>query len=121
MDWLRDLFETNQLIVLSIHGQVFFVMGLAIALQQRKRSRLALAQALPWLAAFGVADAFVEWGYLFIPVQSGFLPGTLIEGLLWLQLALRGIAFALLLQFGAELLLVTRPVRQPMPSAPRVP
>jgi signal transduction histidine kinase len=121
MDWLRDLFETNQLVVLSIHGQVFFVMGLAIALQRRKRSQLALAQALPWLAAFGVADAFVEWGYLFIPVQSGFLPGTLIEGLLWLQLALRGIAFALLLQFGAELLLVTRPARAATLRVSRVP
>jgi signal transduction histidine kinase len=106
--WLADLFETNRIIVLSVYGQVFFVMGLAIALQSRKRSRLALARALPWLAAFGILHAFVEWGYLFVPIQSGFLPSGLIEGLLWAQLAMKAVSFGLLLQFGAELLLSTR-------------
>jgi hypothetical protein len=47
MEWLAQLFETNQIIVLSVYGQVFFVMGLAIALQSRKRSELALARSLP--------------------------------------------------------------------------
>lgn len=106
--WLADLFETNRIIVLSVYGQVFFVMGLAIALQSRKRSRLALARALPWLAAFGILHAFVEWGYLFVPIQSGFLPAGLIEALLWFQLAMKAVSFGLLLQFGAELLLSTR-------------
>lgn len=119
MDWLGELFETNQIIVLSIYGQVFFVMGLAIALQSRKRSELALARSLPWLAAFGIAYAFVEWGYLFVPIQSGFLPGALIQALLWFQIALRGVAFALLLQFGADLLLTTRdPGRGPPAMSP---
>lgn len=114
MEWLAELFETNQIIVLSVYGQVFFVMGLAIALQSRKRSELALARSLPWLAAFGIAYAFVEWGYLFVPIQSDFLPAAVIQALLWFQIALRGFAFALLLQFGADLLLTTRdPSRGP--------
>ncbi len=117
MEWLAELFATNQIIVLSVYGQVFFVMGLAIALQSRKRSELALARSLPWLAAFGIAYAFVEWGFLFVPIQSGFLPGALIQALLWFQVALRGLAFALLLQFGAELLLTTR---DPARGAPRL-
>ena len=117
MEWLAELFATNQIIVLSVYGQVFFVMGLAIALQSRKRSELALARSLPWLAAFGIAYAFVEWGFLFVPIQSGFLPGALIQALLWFQVALRGVAFALLLQFGAELLLTTR---DPARAAPRL-
>ncbi len=108
MEWLADLFETNRIIVLSVYGQVFFIMGLAIALQSRKRSELALARALPWLAAFGIVHGFVEWGYLFIPIQSGFLPAPLIHGLLYGQLVLKGLSFALLLQFGAELLLSAR-------------
>ena len=33
MEWLADLFETNRIIVLSVYGQVFFVLGLAVALQ----------------------------------------------------------------------------------------
>jgi signal transduction histidine kinase len=107
VEWLTDLFETNRIIVLSVYGQVFFVTGLAIALQSRKRSELAIARTLPWLAAFGIVHGFVEWGYLFIPIQSGFLPTPLIHLLLIAQLALKGISYALLLQFGAELLLST--------------
>jgi signal transduction histidine kinase len=108
VEWLIDLFETNRIIVLSIYGQVFFVLGLAIALQSRKRSALPLARTLPWLAAFGIVHALAEWGYLFVPVQSGFLPPGLIQVLLVAQLALKAASFALLMQFGAELLLTYR-------------
>lgn len=109
MEWLRELFETNQIIVLSIYGQVFFVMGLAIALQSRQRSQLPLARPLGWLAGFGILHGLMEWGYLFIPIQAGFLPQPVIHGLLLLQLAMKPISFALLFQFGVELLLSTRP------------
>lgn len=105
VDWLAGLFETNRIIVLTVYGQVFFVMGLGIALQSRRRSSLALARPLPWLAAFAFVHGFVEWGYLFIPLQSGYLPSWLIDALLVAQLALKAASFALLLQFGAELLL----------------
>jgi signal transduction histidine kinase len=101
---LAELFETNRVIVLSVYGQVFFVLGLAIALQSLKRSALALAGPLPWLAGFGIVHGFHEWGYLFIPIQSGYLPLPVTEGLLVLQLLIKGISFALLLQFGVELL-----------------
>lgn len=103
--WLRELFQTNQIIVLTVYGEVFFVMGLAIALQSRRRSALALAGPLPWLAAFAFVHGFVEWGYLFIPLQSSYLPGPVVETLLVAQLILKAASFALLLQFGAELLL----------------
>ncbi|MDQ3346097.1 MAG: histidine kinase, partial [Chloroflexota bacterium] len=108
MGWLAELFETNRIIVLSIYGQVFFVMGLAIALQSRQRSELPLARPLGWLAAFGIVHGLMEWGYLFIPIQAGFLPQPLIEALLILQLLLKPISFALLFQFGVELILSTR-------------
>ncbi len=108
MEWLAELFETNRIIVLSVYGQVFFVLGLAIALQSRQRSQLPLARPLGWLAAFGIVHGFMEWGYLFIPIQAGFLPQPLIEGLLVLQLLLKPLSFALLFQFGVELLLSAR-------------
>ena len=116
VEWLADLFATNRIIVLSVYGQVFFITGLAIALQSRKRSELALARTLPWLAAFGIVHGFVEWGYLFIPIQSGFLPPPIIHLLLIAQLVLKGISFALLLQFGAELLLSTSERTEAPPS-----
>ena len=108
MDWLAELFETNRIIVLSIYGQVFFLMGLAVALQARHRSQLPFARPLVWLAGFGLVHGLMEWGYLFIPIQSGFLPLPIVEGLLILQLLLKPISFALLFQFGVELLLSTR-------------
>ena len=118
MGWLAELFETNRIIVLSIYGQVFFVMGLAVALQSRHRSELPLARALPWLAGFGIIHGLMEWGYLFVPIQAGWLNPTIIEGLLLLQLVMKPISFALLLQFGIELLVnapgrpgVARPLR----------
>ena len=114
MDWLAQLFETNRIIVLSIYGQVFFVMGLAVALQGRQRSQLPLATALAWLAAFGIVHGLMEWGYLFIPIQAGFLPQPIIEGLLVLQLLMKPLSFALLFQFGVELILSGHR-RGPMP------
>jgi signal transduction histidine kinase len=100
---LAELFETNRIIVLTVYGQVFFVLGLAIALQSLKRSALPLARPLPWLAAFGIVHGFHEWGYLFIPIQSSYLPLPVTEGLLVLQLLMKAVSFALLLQFGVEL------------------
>jgi signal transduction histidine kinase len=109
---LAEIFATNRVIVLTVYGQVFFVLGLAIALQSLKRSALALARPLPWLAGFGIVHGFHEWGYLFIPIQSGYLPLPVTEGLLVVQLLIKGISFALLLQFGVELLagVTRRPV-----------
>lgn len=108
MAWLAELFETNRIIVLSVYGQVFFVMGLAVALQSRQRSQLPLARPLAWLAGFGLLHGLMEWGYLFIPIQAGFLPQPIIEGLLVLQLLMKPLSFALLFQFGVELTLSTR-------------
>ena len=113
MGWLAELFETNRIIVLSVYGQVFFVMGLAVALQSRQRSQLPLARPLGWLAAFGIVHGLMEWGYLFVPIQAGFLPQPIIEGLLLLQLLLKPLGFAFLFQFGVELILSSRGARAP--------
>ena len=115
MDWLADLFETNRIIVLSVYGQVFFVMGLAIALQSRRRSRLPLARPLGWLAAFGLLHGLMIWGYLFVPIQAGWLAAPLIETLLVVQLLMKPISFAFLFQFGVELWLATRDESRPIP------
>ena len=113
MGWLAELFETNRIIVLSVYGQVFFVMGLAIAFQSRQRSELPLARSLAWLAGFGIVHGLMNWGYLFIPIQAGFLPEPAIEGLLVVQLLMKPIGFALLFQFGVELLIGARSAGQP--------
>lgn len=72
MGWLAELFETNRIIVLSVYGQVFFVMGLAVALQSRQRSKLPLARPLGWLAGFGIVHGLMEWATCSSPSRPAF-------------------------------------------------
>ncbi|CAG0937672.1 Sensor histidine kinase LiaS [Thermoflexales bacterium] len=101
---LHDWLLLNRPLIFFVYGQVFFVMGIAIVLQSRRYSRLALARSLPWLAAFGVTHAFNEWADLFIPIQSPSSPEPIIQLLRAAQLILLAVSFACLMQFGVELL-----------------
>lgn len=100
----RDLLAANRPLVLFVYGLVFFVMGLAIVLQSRRYSWLELARSLPWLAAFGFLHAANEWGDLFIPYQTAYLPESAIHLLRALQLLMLAGSFACLMQFGVDLL-----------------
>ena len=101
---LREWFLANRSLILFTYGQVFFILGLAIILQSRKRSRLSLARNLPWLAGFGILHGFNEWGDLFIPIQQQFLSPPILDLLESFQLILLAVSFACLFQFGIELL-----------------
>jgi signal transduction histidine kinase len=104
MDSVRTIFALNREIILFVYGLVFFVLGLAIALQTRRSSRLDLARSLRWLAAFGFSHGFYEWGDLFIPVQAQYLDPAVIGLLHAVHLLLLAVSFACLLQFGLSLL-----------------
>lgn len=101
---LRQFFNLNKIIVLFIYGLVFFVLGLAIALQSRRYSRLDLARSLGWLAAFGLTHGLHEWGDIFIPIQATYLAEPLVRLLQVLQVVLLAVSFAGLLQFGVSAL-----------------
>ncbi len=58
---LRDWLVVNRPLIFFVYRQVFFVMGIAIALQSRRYSRLDLARSLPWLAALGMSSATTRW------------------------------------------------------------
>ncbi len=104
VDALRQWFEINRPVVLFVCGQVFFVMGMAILLQTRRYSRLALARSMPWLAAFGILHGFYQWGSLFIPLHRAHAAASLIAVLEALQLLLLAASFAALFQFGVQLM-----------------
>ena len=97
---LRTFFTANEIILYSVYGQVFFVLGLAIALQSRRYSRLALARSLPWLSAFGLLHGLHEWGFVFIPIQATYLSEPFIRFLQAGQVVLLSLSFAALFQFG---------------------
>lgn len=113
MEWLRQLFAANQIVVYALYGQVFFTMGVALGVQSMKHTQLALGKHLRWLAAFGLSHGLVEWGYVFIPIQAATLPPGVVELLNWLQLALLVASFACLLQFGLRTALVRGNWRRP--------
>ena len=104
MDLIHAFFELNRSIIIFAYGLAFFVLGLAIALQSRRFSRLHLARSLPWLAAFGLAHGFYEWGDLFIPIQAAYLSGPIVSVLHNFHLLLLATSFACLFEFGAALL-----------------
>ncbi len=106
MFW-KEIFDLNHIVILSIYGQVFFVLGLAIFLQSRRHSRLKLARDLRWLALFGILHGLHEWGLVFIPIQTEYLPPVIIAVLLMAQVFLLAASFASLLIFGY--VLVDRP------------
>ncbi|MEW5985529.1 MAG: histidine kinase [Chloroflexota bacterium] len=104
LTFVRTFFELNRDIIFFVYGLVFFVLGLAIALQSRRYSRLDLARSLPWLAGFGFVHGFHEWGDLFVPIQAAYLGPPLIQGLHVLHLLLLGVSFACLMEFGVSLM-----------------
>ena len=104
MNFIQNLFTINHEIIYFVYGLVFFVLGLAIALQSRHSSRLDLARNLTWLAAFGFLHGFNEWGDLFIPIQAAYLSPEIIVILNYLHLLLLAVSFACLFEFGAALL-----------------
>jgi signal transduction histidine kinase len=101
MDSLRDFFSINRPIVLFVYGLTFFIMGFAIFLQSRRRSRLRLARDLYWLAAFGILHGIREWGDIFIPIQETYTSPVFIELLQTIQILLLVLSFLALLMFGA--------------------
>jgi len=99
---IQLFFTYNHIILLFVYGQVFFVLGLAIALQSWRHSQLSLAQDLHWLAIFGLTHGLHEWGDVFIPLQTAYLPADVINLLMIAQLILLAISFVSLFQYGIE-------------------
>lgn len=101
---LRTIIELNRDLIFFVYGLSFFILGLAIALQSRQSSRLDLARAVTWLAAFGLAHGFHEWGDYFIPIQATYLSEGTVEVLHGVRLVLLAASYSFLLEFGARLL-----------------
>ncbi len=100
---MRRFLEENETIILFAQGLVFFSLGFAVWIQRRRATRLRLTQSLIWLAAFAFVEALAVWGYVFVPIQEGYLRSGLIDVLLIVRAVLQTAAFLFLLQFGLRL------------------
>jgi signal transduction histidine kinase len=105
MSSIRNFFDVNHELVLFMYGLVFFVLGLAIAVQSRRHSRLTLGQSLRWLSLFGLTHGLHEWGLVFIPIQATYLSHASVVLMQIVQLLLLGFSFVALFQFGTSMLL----------------
>jgi signal transduction histidine kinase len=101
---LQDFFAINRDLIIFLYGQVFFVLGLAIALQSRRYSRLDLARSLPWLAAFGIVHGIFEWGDILIPSQAELIGQSGQRLMAAFYLGLLALSFACLFAFGVSLM-----------------
>lgn len=108
MDPVRAFFEQNEPLIQFAYGLMFFVLGVAIALQSRYSSRLELARSLRWLAAFGLTHGLYVWGELFAPVQASYLYPSFMQGMHFLHLLALVGSYVCLFEFGMALL---RPLR----------
>ena len=115
---ITEVLEVNWVIIYFIYGQAFFVMGLVTGLQLRQSSRIELARALPWLAAFGISHGLVEWGYIFVPAQALYLDDAPVRLLMLSHMTLLAASFSFLLQFGVELLVPFHPGRRKLRVVP---
>ncbi len=82
------------------YGLSFFAMGLAVALESRRASLLALGHHLRWLGAFGLVHSLVEWSDMFQQVTSS---GDLYEVLAAAHSILLPFSALLLVRFGIGL------------------
>jgi signal transduction histidine kinase len=105
MDSLHDFISTNMVLVNFFYGQVFFVTGLAIALQQRGLSNFRLARYLWLLASFGILHGIAEWGNVFIPIQNAYLSDSWMHALRRAQEIGWGVSYAFLLQFALNMII----------------
>lgn len=104
MNPFAEFFLINRSLIYFGYGLVFFILGFAIILQTRQSSRLDFARSLRWLAAFGIAHAFHEWGDVFIPIQAEYLSREIIRILYILHLVLLAVSYVFLFEFGLALL-----------------
>ena len=105
----QEFFEANRILFYSLYGQVFFVLGLAIALSARHDTKVPLARPLWLLSAFGFLHAFYEWSYVILPVEKGYLQPQTYRLLEILQRLLEALSFGLLFQFGTAVVRLCRP------------
>ncbi len=89
------------LTIYFIYGLAFFCLGLAAALEARRTSDLPLSRQLPWLAAFGLSHAVVEWADMFLLATPD---GPYQAFLLGLRTLLLPISAIFLIRFGAGLI-----------------
>lgn len=98
-----DFFVAHLAKIYFVYGLAFFVTGIVVWLEASRRSHLRLAEALPYLAAFGLIHGTHEWLEMFETIDSGPVET-------WARLFRLGVlvlSFVPLVEFGLRLAALT--------------
>lgn len=114
---MSEFFVQNASIVLFANGVIFFALGFAVWLQRRRATRLTLTSSLIWFASFAFVEAYAIWGYVFVPIQRGYLSADAIDALTVLRGLVQTVGFLFLVQFGLRLLDLRPVVRRAATAA----
>lgn len=106
----------DSLLVFNIYlfyGLVFFTIGSLIAFRNLRLSQLAIASALPSLAAFGFIHAFHEWSELYLQLMGPYTPMLWYSEMKILRVLKLWISFLALAWFAWKMLVITGIARKP--------
>ncbi len=104
MDVITSFLKTNIVFVFFVYGLAYFSVGMAIALETGRQSRLNLAAGLPFLAAYALLHSVVEWTDMFVLIGGSTLrpPEALEIGVVRLVFLVSSTASLII--FGVRLL-----------------
>ncbi|MGB8648303.1 MAG: GAF domain-containing sensor histidine kinase [Anaerolineae bacterium] len=109
MEGIVNFCQSNLPLIYGLYGLAFFVTGIAVALECGRASQLALARALPFLAAFGLTHGVHEWVEMF-GLMVPNTPTTHIPLYIELtNLILLTVSFVCLLEFALRLMRLLEP------------
>jgi signal transduction histidine kinase len=108
MNPISLFFEDNIVVIYFLYGLAFFSMGLVVFIESRRTSTFRLADALIYLAAFGIIHGLHEWFEMFQRLwglgAADIPPWLLLEELRLTHLVL---SFVMLVMFGTRLIFAT--------------
>lgn len=103
--------QSNLPLIFGLYGLAFFVAGIAVALESGRASKLSLARALPFLAAFGLTHGLHEWIEMYslmAPATPGSSAPMIIDAL---NVGLLAISFICFIEFAVRLMWLLEPER----------
>ena len=94
--------SANMELVVFVHGLAFFAMGLAVALESRRPSKLSLVEGLWLLAGFAFLQALAQWAQMFLLIQRRVAPTSEHVAAETVAVLLFALSALLLVEFGTK-------------------
>lgn len=100
---MKDYLVGHLDVVFFFYGLAFVVAGIAIVVQRRATSRLAIAKAIPYLAFFALIHGANEWMDMWVMIRG---KSPAMDVIRWMLLTS---SFVFLFEFGRRMVVLARP------------